>query len=250
MSAPTQIVITMAGLGSRFRKVGYNVPKYRILARGKSLFDWSMESLRSFIDQGAEFTFVMRREDEAAEFVKARADDLGISRCSIVEIDALTDGQATTAMLAEPVISDRDAPFLIYNIDTHVSSSALPASAVHGAGWIPCFEAEGSAWSFVALGPDGRACEVREKTRISPHATIGLYYFSSFALYSSLYDETYTKGGALEADERYVAPMYNTLIARGADVFMHSVPADAMVPLGTPDEVLRFDPEASPERVV
>ncbi|MCA8900561.1 MAG: glycosyltransferase family 2 protein [Hyphomonas sp.] len=250
MSGPVQVVITMAGLGSRFRKVGYQVPKYRILARGRSLFDWSMESLRSFIDEGAHFIFVMREEDASADFVRDRAAALGIASCAIVEIDALTDGQATTALLAAPEISDPDAPFLIYNIDTHVDPSALPASAVRGEGWIPCFAAEGDAWSFVALGTDGRACEVREKTRISPHATIGLYYFASFSLYRSLYDETYTEGGLLEAGERYVAPMYNALIARGADVFIHDVPPGAFAPLGTPDEVLQFDPEASPDRVV
>ena len=42
------IVITMAGLGSRFRKAGYNVPKYMIEAHGKTLFEWSMESLKGF----------------------------------------------------------------------------------------------------------------------------------------------------------------------------------------------------------
>lgn len=39
------IIITMAGLGSRFKKAGYNCPKYMIEAKGKTLFDWSMDSL-------------------------------------------------------------------------------------------------------------------------------------------------------------------------------------------------------------
>ena len=42
------IVITMAGLGSRFKKAGYTVPKYMIEAHGKTLFEWSMESLSGF----------------------------------------------------------------------------------------------------------------------------------------------------------------------------------------------------------
>lgn len=44
------VVITMAGLGSRFRKAGYKVPKYQIEAHGRTLFDWSMESLKGFAD--------------------------------------------------------------------------------------------------------------------------------------------------------------------------------------------------------
>ena len=47
--APIDVVITMAGLGSRFREVGYDVPKYMIEARGKTLFEWSMESLRDVL---------------------------------------------------------------------------------------------------------------------------------------------------------------------------------------------------------
>ena len=43
-----QMIITMAGLGTRFRKAGYDCPKYMIEARGKTLFEWSMDSLLDF----------------------------------------------------------------------------------------------------------------------------------------------------------------------------------------------------------
>lgn len=42
------VVITMGGLGSRFRKIGYTIPKYMIEARGKTLFEWSMISLEGY----------------------------------------------------------------------------------------------------------------------------------------------------------------------------------------------------------
>ena len=42
MENKIDIVITMGGLGSRFRKMGYQVPKYMIEAKGKSLFEWSL----------------------------------------------------------------------------------------------------------------------------------------------------------------------------------------------------------------
>ena len=44
------VVITMAGMGSRFREAGYTVPKYQIEAHGKTLFDWSMASLSGYHD--------------------------------------------------------------------------------------------------------------------------------------------------------------------------------------------------------
>ena len=43
-----EIVITMGGLGSRFRKAGYHMPKNMIQAKGRTLFGWSMISLVGF----------------------------------------------------------------------------------------------------------------------------------------------------------------------------------------------------------
>lgn len=45
MEKKMTVIITMAGLGSRFRKIGYAVPKYMINAKGRTLFDWAMDSL-------------------------------------------------------------------------------------------------------------------------------------------------------------------------------------------------------------
>lgn len=235
----TQIVITMAGFGRRFLDAGYTIPKYRIVAHGRSLFAWSMLSLRSFIAAGAPFVFVVRRADDAGDFIRAEAAALGIAQIAVIELDAPTDGQATTAMAAAPAL-DPASPISIYNIDTFVHPDAMSTDAVRGDGWIPCFLAAGDGWSFAAADATGRVSEVREKVRIAPHATVGCYYFSSFALYADAYTRHYADPANLEKGERYVAPLYNRLIADGRDVFIHSVPLDAVIPLGVPAEVERF----------
>ncbi len=242
----TNAIITMAGFGRRFLDAGYTIPKYQIVAHGKSLFTWSISSLQSFITAGANFTFVMRAADQAKEFVLTEARALGIAESTVVELDEPTDGQATTAMLARAKLTHPSEPMLIYNIDTFVHPDALPASAARGDGWIPCFPAEGDHWSFAALDQAGRVCEVREKKRISPHATIGLYYFSSFDLYERCYTKHYSNPANIEKRERYVAPIYNTLIAEGAPVFIHDVPLDSVIPLGVPEDVARFLAQAPP----
>jgi hypothetical protein len=86
---------------------------------------------------------------------------------------------------------------------------------------------------------------VREKKRISPHATVGLYWFASFDLFRRAYDAHYATGETLEAGERYVAPLYNWLLSQHRPVFVHAVPVDAVVPLGVPDEVRRFQARTS-----
>lgn len=243
------VIITMGGLGKRFRDEGYSVPKYRILARGRSLFDWSLVSLQTFIDAGCRFVFVVQKGDNARDFIAERSKALGIADFATIEIDGLTDGQATTALLAGSAIDNKLAGIAIFNIDTHVEPSAMPLDAVRGDGWVPCFPASGEKWSFARAKDDGEITELREKKRISDHATLGLYYFRSFETYVSAYNTCFENGGGLEANERYIAPMYNVLIARGQKVYMHSVPAQSVLALGTPDDLRAFDRSANPENV-
>lgn len=236
----TNVVITMAGLGKRFRDAGYDCPKYRINAHGRSLFAWSMLSLRSFIMAGAKFTFVVRREDAASAFICQECEVVGIASPQIVEIDALTDGQATSAILGGEVLDNPDEPFLVYNIDTFVHPNTVPAEAVRGEGWVPCFPGKGDGWSFAAAEADGRITDMREKVRISPHATIGLYWFSSYTLYKHVYDDYYSDSSRMEKGEKYIAPMYRQMIQAGREVYMQEVAYGAVIPLGTPAEVEAF----------
>jgi hypothetical protein len=236
----TNVVITMAGMGQRFRDAGYDCPKYQIKAHSRTLFSWSVLSLRSFIQTGARFTFVVRKEDEASEFILRECAFVGIATPTIVEIDYLTDGQATTALVGGRTLDKPELPFLVYNIDTFVHPKSLPANAVRGDGWVPCFPGKGDGWSFAAATADGRITDLREKVRISPHATIGLYWFSSFNLYRRVYEDYYSDESRMEKGEKYIAPMYRQIIEAGQEVYLHNVDFDAVIPLGTPAEVNAF----------
>ncbi|MEA1648328.1 glycosyltransferase family 2 protein [Nitrospirillum sp. BR 11164] len=239
-AAPPTVIITMAGMGQRFRDAGYTVPKYRIEAHGRTLFAWSMLSLRSFIAAGSPFIFVALRQDGAEDFIRAQAAALGIRDVALVELDALTDGQATSALAARDAVAHPDRPMLVYNIDTHVDPAHLPADAVRGDGWVPCFPGPGAAWSFARADETGRIAELREKERISDDATVGLYWFSSFTLYARSYAAFFADPANMAKGEKYIAPLYNHLIRAGLPVYLHRMPFEAVVPLGTPAEVARF----------
>lgn len=236
-----EIVITMAGFGSRFRRAGYQLPKYQIEAHGRPLFDWSMLSLQGFDCCNPHYCFLVRGEDRAEGFIHQRCEQLGIRHFDLVELDQPTDGQATTALLAAQVW-DPKQPLLIYNIDTYVEPGWMNASALRGDGFIPCFCGEGDHWSFVRLDETGRAAEVREKVRISQHCTLGAYYFRTAGLYQQLYHSYYTQGGEqnLEMGERYVAPLYNHLIQLGGEVYIDTIPQKVVHILGTPQELEVF----------
>lgn len=233
------IVITMAGLGSRFKAVGYTLPKYMIEAHGKTLFEWSMLSLEGFKQKATKYIFIVRKEDNSKAFIQEKCNSIGINSILIIEIDEMTDGQATTAMLAAQEW-DREKELLIYNIDTYVESGEMCWEDMKGDGFIPCFEAKGSHWSFVKLDDDGKCIEVREKKRISNNCTLGAYYFRSCELYENLYNEYYDMNNNNENSEKYVAPLYNYLIEKGGEVFISNIEPDRVHVLGTPDELQVF----------
>lgn len=233
------IIITMAGLGSRFRKAGYNCPKYMIEANGKTLFDWSMDSLVGYNKHVDRYVFVVRAEDHAEEFIKQHCAAYGILDVKIVELDHMTDGQATTCMMAIPYCDENDS-IMVYNIDTYVEPNEMKYEDISGDGHIPCFHADGDHWSFVKLNSEGKAVEVREKKRISDNCTLGAYYFSSAKLYKELYEEYYADESHLEKNEKYIAPLYNFMIEKGMPVTISIVDAKKVHVLGTPEELQVF----------
>lgn len=235
------IVITMGGLGSRFRKAGYNVPKYMIEAKGKTLFEWSLISLQGYNDIAKQYIFIAMKDEknDVEGFIKRQCEKMQLPSYKIIIIDYLTDGQSTTAMLAKKYWQREDA-LLIYNIDTYVEAGAMNSAELKGDGFIPCFKAAGEHWSFVRLDAEGRAVEIKEKQRISDNCTLGAYYFKSCGLYEDLYAEFYAKAENLVKGEKYVAPLYNYLLEKGGDIYISDIAPQKVHVLGTPEELQVF----------
>lgn len=235
------VVITMAGRGSRFYEAGYKVPKYEITAHDRSLFEWSMLSLKNFLTENTRVIFICLEENKSSDFVLRQTKLLGLTDVHIVELKEVTDGQATTAYLSQELWNP-EWPLLIYNIDTYVKPHALqPRDIRPGSdGWVPCFQVPGEHWSFVKLGDDGWAVDLAEKQRISDNASIGLYWFSRAGRYVELYDRFFSDRKNLVRGERYIAPLYRQLLAEGGKVSLTDLPPTDVHVLGTPAELERF----------
>lgn len=241
MKHTIDVVITMGGQGSRFRKMGYHVPKYMIEAKGKTLFEWSMVSLEGYREDAEEYIFVAKKDDgcDVEEFIARKCKELGFKNFHVILLDYLTDGQATTAMMASQYWN-LDHELLIYNIDTYVEAGAMNSGELKGDGFIPCFQGEGDHWSFVRLDRTGRAAEIKEKERISKYCTLGAYYFRSCRLYKDLYEEYYRERGRLVKGEKYVAPLYDYLLAKNGEIYISDVDPKRVHVLGTPEELQSF----------
>ena len=230
------IIITMAGLGSRFRKAGYNCPKYMIVANGKSLFEWSMDSLLDYNTTTAKYIFIVRKEDSAKDFIVKKMKNYHIRSIEIIEIDYLTDGQATTALIGVEKCNPNDE-ILIFNIDTYIEPYSLKKNQLKGDGHIPCFKADGTHWSFVKE-ENGKVVDVVEKVRISDNCSLGAYYFKSASLFREIYNDFYSNSE--QKSEKYIAPMYKHMLNKGLEVTFSVVDYHSVHVLGTPDELNAF----------
>ena len=235
------VVITMGGLGSRFREMGYNIPKYMIEAKGKTLFEWSMISLEGYAADVNQYIFIAMKDDtvDVEKFINEQCAKLNLPEYHIILLNYLTDGQATTATLAEEYWNPDNA-LLIYNIDTYVESGEMNSTELMGDGFIPCFQAEGDHWSFVRLDDSGKVAEIKEKKRISNYCTLGAYYFKSCKLYKDLYDEYYSNEQELVNGEKYVAPLYDYLLSKGGEIYISDIATEKVHVLGTPAELQAY----------
>src|SRR3989344_5217878 len=102
------IIITMAGEGRRFQESGITTPKPMIEVKGRSLFEWAMQSLQNFYDHP--FFFLPQQSMHAVSFIEEKAHTLGISNISVKEIVTVTRGQAETVLLAEDMVQDIGHP--------------------------------------------------------------------------------------------------------------------------------------------
>lgn len=234
-----KVIITMSGLGSRFSEIGIKIPKYKIIAKNKSIFEWSMLSLLDFYRH--KFIFIIREEALDELFLKEICSRLGICNYKFVILKSQTDGQATTAIYADKYIDDNES-CIIYNIDTYVKLYKILESDISDDlyGFIPVVVAEGTRWSFVKLNDIGMVEEVSEKKPISNLATIGFYYFKTWSLFKEAYREL-RDSIILTNKEVYIAPIYNYLLNNRLPIGIKKLSNKDVFILGTPEEIKQFD---------
>jgi NDP-sugar pyrophosphorylase family protein len=237
------VIITMAGLGSRFTSEGFQVPKYKVIARGRTLFEWSMLSLKDFFSE--KFIFCTLTNDDSTWILES-ARQIGISSAEIFTLPKLTRGQAETAFKSLLHVKE-GSKIWIYNIDTYVFRGLNRNSLNNADGCLEVFLSNDVGMSFVRKSVNGEVLQVAEKQVISNLATLGLYGFSSKELFIKAYLETYETGGGVNiVGERYIAPLYNYLLNQGLRVIAPEIDVDDVHILGTPKQVREFDPYVIP----
>jgi len=229
------VLVPMAGAGSRFAQQGYTFPKPLIEVNGKPMIQVVVENLNI----EAHYIFIVQQEHYEKYNLKYMLN-LIAPGCDIVQVNGITEGAASSTLLAKNYINN-DSPLLIANSDQYVEWNSNECMYTFTAdeidGGIVTFNSTHPKWSYALLGDDGFVSEVAEKKVISNKATVGIYYWKTGSDYVK-YAEQMINNNIRVNNEFYVCPVFNQAIADNKKIKIK--PIDNMWGIGTPEDLNYF----------
>ena len=231
------IVIPMAGQGSRFAKAGYEKPKPFIDVDGKPMIVRVLENL-AYPD--ARYILIARKEhiEKEKELVCQIENDFN---ATFISIDKLTEGTACTVLYARKYINN-DEPLLIANsdqiVDINIFDFINDCKNRNLDGSILTFvdEYKDPKWSFAKLDENNLVTEVKEKIVISEFATVGIYLYSRGRDFVDASIDMIINNDRVN-DEFYTCPTYNYAIKDGSKIGIYNIEFSQMHGIGTPEDL-------------
>ena len=232
------VLIPMAGRGSRFEQAGYQFPKPLIDVNNKPMIQVVVEN----IGIKANYTFLVLREHHDKYALKYILPLIcGENVCNIVFVDSVTEGAACTALLAKDYINNHEELFIANSdqwVNWHPEHFLKYMHQKNADGGILSFIATHSKWSFAKLDEvSGLITEVAEKITISNIATTGIYYYKHGSDFVSGAEQMISKNIRTN-NEFYICPVFNELIGNGKNIYNY--PVAEMCGLGTPEDLSKF----------
>lgn len=226
------IVIPMAGAGSRFQKSDYTFPKPLIDVGGKPMIQRVMEN----ININAKYIFIVQKEHRD-KYNLDMMFKLFVDKFEVVETEGVTEGAACTVLLAKEHI-DTDEPLFIANADQilewNSNNFMYKMQEQKNDGCIVTFTSTHPMWSFAKVDKNGIVTKVAEKNPISNIATTGLYYWTCGSDFVKYAEQMITRNIRVN-NEFYVCPVYNQAIEDGKIISTYHI--DKMWSLGTPEDL-------------
>ena len=230
------IVVPMAGRGSRFANAGYKLPKPLIDVMGKPMIELVTQNIRPKCDH--RYIYICQ-EEHLIRYGLAEKLNRIAPGCVIVTVDHITEGAACTVLLAEKYIDNNDA-LMIANSDQYVDTdiNAYLNCIKEYDGLIMTMPANDPKWSFIKYDEDGFVTMVREKEVISNEATVGIYNYKHGKDFVQYAHQMIEKNIRVN-NEFYVAPVYNEMILAGKQLVYCDV-GEKMYGLGIPEDLEYF----------
>jgi dTDP-glucose pyrophosphorylase len=228
----------MAGLGSRFFKEGYLLPKPLIEVDGMPMFTKTISSFENW-KIPMKLSFVVRRE-HVEKFKIDKTIKSHFKKAHIVIIDAVTRGSVETSLAAKKFI-DKDDGVLLMDCDLYFESDKLEESISNILdeksdikGMLVSFFSNDARYSYARADENGFVVEIAEKKVISVNALAGAYFFSTGELFLNLAKRLLDQKN-IESAEYYTSLLYNYLLEDKGKIKV--VRINKYASFGTPEEL-------------
>lgn len=226
------VLVPMAGAGSRFANAGYSFPKPLIDVLQKPMIQAVVNNLA--ID--ATYTYIVQKEHYEKYNLSYLLNAI-TPNCNIVQIEGVTEGAAITALFAKNFINTSN-PLIIANSDQIVDWNSreflYDMISKNADGGIVTFKSSHPKWSYAKTNIDGIVTEVAEKKPISDNATVGIYYWKHGSDFVKYAEDMIDKDLRVN-NEFYICPVYNQAIDDNKVIYSHS--AAKMWGIGTPEDL-------------
>jgi HAD superfamily hydrolase (TIGR01509 family) len=226
------VLIPMAGAGSRFEKAGYTFPKPLIDVKGEPMIKIISENL----NMEANFIYIVQKLHREKYNLDTLLN-LITPNCKIVDVDGITEGAACTTLLAKEFI-DNDKPLIMANSDQFIEWDSnefmYKMNETNADGGIVTFTSIHPKWSFAKIDDNGFVTEVAEKNPISDIATAGVYFWKCGSDYVKYAEQMIAKDIRVN-NEFYVCPVFNEAICDNKKIRVFNI--KKMWGLGTPEDL-------------
>ena len=239
------IIIPMSGMGKRFEKAGYKIPKPLIVVDKKPI----IEHICNLFPDESKFTFICNSKHLAETNMRQVLQNIK-SKSNIVEINNHKKGPVYAVSLVKDLIEDDEEVIVNYcdfgtywdyqDFLNHTRNRNADAAIPAYKGFHPhmlgntnyAFMREKKQWML----------EIKEKepftnNRMDEYASNGTYYFKKGAYVKKYFQELIDKNINLEG-EYYVSLIYNLLVEDGLKVSIYNI--QHMLQWGTPQDLEEY----------
>lgn len=232
------ILIPMAGEGSRFKIKGYDTPKPLIKVGDKLMIEKAIETL----DIKGQYIFVVRKyENEEHNFLLKETLNKMVDNPIIYQVDHLTEGATATCLIAKEIINNEES-LIITNCDQVLdwsSTDFLNSIDETDDGVVITYNSNSPKNSYIKLDERGLGLKLAEKDPISELALIGLHYWKRGKDFVSSAEELIDRENK-SGNEYYIAPTYNILIEEGKKIKNYHFDKGQYHSLGSPEDYKNY----------
>lgn len=228
------IVIPMAGEGTRFPRDTYKIPKPLIDIDGSPMIERAINSL----GLTGTYHFVVRKDSYYDQVCTLLHSIFSLPK--IISVEETTEGPASSCLLFKDFINNEEE-LVIANCDQIMwwDPELFLTSARYYKydGLVVTYTTTTPKNSYARLNRGGFVQEIKEKEVISDISLNGIHYWRKGRYFVQSAESMIKCNDRAPNGEFYVGPSYNHMIRSGLKVGIHHIPNWQHNPVGVPEDL-------------